>query len=85
MCKTCNHYYGSVLPCRKCHDYYNGRWYIAYYPNREHGQVEKYKPSNHEGGKLTLVEGVFLYMHKGGSKDMLEFDEYRGKVYTRVG
>ena len=70
--------------CKKCDDYYRGRWYIAYYLDGEYGQVEKYKPSNYEGGRSILVDGGILSMNKS-SRDMLEFDEYKGKVHTRLG
>jgi len=69
--------------CKKC-DNYRGRWYIAYYLDGEYGEVEKYKPSNYKGGRSILVDGSILSMNKS-SKDMLEFDEYRGKVYNRIG
>ena len=70
--------------CKKCNNYYRGRWYIAYYLEGEYGQVEKYKPSNYGGGRGILVDGSVLSMNKS-SKDMLEFDEYKGKVLYKIG
>ena len=58
--------------CKKC-DNYRGRWYIAYYLDEEYGDIEKYKPSNFEGGREILVDGGILSMNKS-RKDMLEFD-----------
>ena len=65
-------------------DNYKGRWYIAYYLDGEYGNIEKYKPSSYEGGRGILVDGEILSMNKS-RKDMLEFDEYKGKVYRRIG
>jgi len=70
--------------CKKCDSYYRGRWYIAYYLKGEYGEIYNYRPTNFEGGREILVDGETLSMNKS-RKDMLEFDEYRGKVYTRLG
>ena len=76
--------------CKKCDSYYKGRWYIAYYLDGDYGDIEKYKPSNPGYGlhyfkyREILVDGGILSMNKS-RKDMLEFDEYKGKVYNRIG
>ena len=65
-------------------DNYRGKWYIAYYLSGEYGAIEKYKPSKYKNSKEVLVDGGILSMNKS-KKDMLEFNEYKGKVYRRIG
>jgi|TARA_R110002153_G_C13238233_1_gene490496 hypothetical protein len=68
----------------KRYKYYSNKWFIAYLLNKDYGEIYKYKPSNFKDSREILVQGGALAMNKS-REEMLEFEEYKGKVYQRLG
>ena len=60
------------------------KWFIVYYKSRNYGNIYTYQPRDFKNSKQCLLRGSVLSMHKS-RKQMLEFKEYRGKVYNRIG
>jgi len=63
---------------------YNSRWFVAYFLKENYGEFYTYQPRKFKNSIEILVQGSALVMYNT-RKRMLEFDEYKGKVYRRLG
>ena len=62
---------------------YSLKWFIVYYLEENFGKYHTYKPREFKNSTEILVRGSALTMYNTREK-MLEFKEYRGKVYWRA-
>ena len=63
---------------------YRSKWFIAHCLHVDYGNFYKYKPTKFKGSNEILVEGGILYEYQTSS-NMIEFKEYKRKVYCYVG
>tara|TARA_R110002020_G_scaffold307534_3_gene523365 strand:+ start:5608 stop:5832 length:225 start_codon:yes stop_codon:yes gene_type:complete len=60
------------------------KWYIVHYLKENFGDFSTYQPRKFKDSKEILARGSILAMHNN-RKQLLEFTEYKGKVYTSLG
>ena len=63
---------------------YRLKWFIVYYLEENYGKYYTYQPRKFKNSIEILVRGSALTMYNTRKK-MLEFKEYKGKVYWRAG
>tara|TARA_R100000995_G_scaffold15223_1_gene5963 strand:+ start:216 stop:530 length:315 start_codon:yes stop_codon:yes gene_type:complete len=63
---------------------YSRKWFIVYYLKGSCGEFHTYKPRKFKNSIEILVQGSALTMYNTRKK-MLEFKEYKGKVYSLFG
>jgi hypothetical protein len=56
------------------------RWYIVHYLKEDFGDFSRYQPRKFKNSKEILASGCLLEMYNN-RKQLLEFKEYKGKVY----
>ena len=61
-----------------------GTWYIVHYLKENFGDFSTYQPRKFKNSKEILARGSILAMYKS-RKQLLEFKEYKGKVYSGLG